>query len=331
MKKILFVCTERIGDSLTITPCIRSIFDKFRSCEIDLICKQSNYEVFSGNPYLNEIFIPNKLKLFLSIFLKKKKKYDLCFCYSVNKLYINYSARVSENVNCFSNRNLINSNNNIRLFHLAPTNERSSMHIAIEKSKLLAMSNIKVKSYEYDFFISPRDIHYADRIRLNLKKNFNKIFSLKLHSDPKKKYRDWPKENFRNLISLILKRNPKVAFLVIGSISEKESIDEMSNLFSENVFGFYNQSIKKSAALISISDLYIGVDTGMTHIATCFKLPIVGIYHKLNPSSRGGPLNYAKDHSIDMSHYKNKVINESDIAIISHTEVFDKVISTKVI
>ena len=49
-------------------------------------------------------------------------------------------------------------------------------------------------------------------------------------------------------------------------------------------------SLRESAALMSRLDLYIGVDTGPTHIMGALDAPMVALYHCHSPSRLLGPL-----------------------------------------
>jgi heptosyltransferase-3 len=58
--------------------------------------------------------------------------------------------------------------------------------------------------------------------------------------------------------------------------------------------------LRETAALMSITDLYLGVDTGPTHVMSAFDVPLVGLYHCFSPGRLIGPLDhpcfYAVDH-----------------------------------
>jgi len=48
--------------------------------------------------------------------------------------------------------------------------------------------------------------------------------------------------------------------------------------------------LRQSAAIISELDLYVGVDTGPTHIAGALGIPMVALYHCLYPGRNLAPL-----------------------------------------
>jgi heptosyltransferase-3 len=325
MKKILFISTERIGDSLVLTPTIRAVSEKYRNCKIDLVCKKTNFEIFDGNPYIQDVIPLGKLKLFLSKYTFQRKIYDICFCYSVNLNYILYASKVSKKVICHSNKNLKNNINNIHLHHLPPQSVRNKNHIAYEKFELSGLKKNEFYNFKYDLVLKDYDSQFGKNLITKYYSHFEKLICLKIKSDPKKKYRDWPLERFIELISLVLGKNSKVGFIIIGSRHEESSILEILEKFPKNVFGHYNQSIKKSASIICYCDLYIGVDTGMTHIASCFNIPIIGLYHQHNPMSRGGPLHYKKNFSLDMKDFTNCNKKLQNLGIITAKNVYHQI------
>jgi len=326
VNKILFISTERIGDSIALTPSIRAAANFFKDSEIHLICKKSNYPIFYGNKFIKKIHLVSSARLIATKFLFLKKNYEICFCYSVNISYILFAARISKKVKVFNNRNFETSKKNIEVSVLPPENSRDDIHISIEKFRLLEELGIKESSFRYDFSLTEDDISFGENLKNSFYSKFEKIICLKLTSDPKKSYRDWPIERFIQLIGLILKKNKKIGFFIIGSKLESALINKVSLKYPDNVYGYYNQSIRQSTSIISICDLYIGVDTGMTHLATCFNIPIIGLYHDLNPHSRGGPINYHKDFSLDMKNFRSKKNVPRDLGIISASEIYKEVI-----
>ena len=54
-----------------------------------------------------------------------------------------------------------------------------------------------------------------------------------------------------------------------------------------------------SAALMSLTHLYVGVDTGPTHIMGCFDILLVAMYHCHSPSALLGPLEHPCFYPVD--------------------------------
>ena len=45
MKKILIFKTDRIGDFIYFSPCLKIIKDNLKNCKITLICSKYNYQI----------------------------------------------------------------------------------------------------------------------------------------------------------------------------------------------------------------------------------------------------------------------------------------------
>lgn len=92
-----------------------------------------------------------------------------------------------------------------------------------------------------------------------------------------KDVKSWPMEYFEEVISHLLTENYLV--LVAGTKDDVESAYRLTGAFVKNVYSLAGKtSIVELAALTSVCQLVVGVDTGVLHIASCFKTPIVAIF-----------------------------------------------------
>ena len=71
MKKILIFKTDRIGDFVNFSPCLKILKNNFENCHITLVCSKYNYQIAKNYKEIDKIIIIKK-KLFLDIlfFLK---------------------------------------------------------------------------------------------------------------------------------------------------------------------------------------------------------------------------------------------------------------------
>lgn len=149
---------------------------------------------------------------------------------------------------------------------------------------------------------------------------------LQVASFPTKAYRDWPIEYFADLCNRILNLWPSAHFLVIGGPEEKqrthwlhEKLGSSSHLFAGTL------TLRQTAALMSLSHLYIGVDTGPTHLMSTFDIPLIGLYHCLSSSAHTGPLDHPSAYLIDHPATGNQCSDRSSMDEISVDSVFSKV------
>jgi heptosyltransferase-2 len=67
--------------------------------------------------------------------------------------------------------------------------------------------------------------------------------------------------------------------IIAGTKDDQEDAGSMIRDIAGEVFSFAGKtSIRELAALVSMSNIVIGVDTGVMHIAACFNVPIIAIF-----------------------------------------------------
>lgn len=83
MKKILIIQTASIGDVILATSVVETLHTHFEKCQIDILVKKQNAELFTNHPIINQIITfdrkNNKLKEIVKIVSKiRQEKYDIC-------------------------------------------------------------------------------------------------------------------------------------------------------------------------------------------------------------------------------------------------------------
>jgi heptosyltransferase-3 len=69
-------------------------------------------------------------------------------------------------------------------------------------------------------------------------------------------------------------------------------------------------------------DLYIGVDTGPTHIAGALKVPMVAIYHCYHPGALLKPLNRENLEVIEHHKYVSECQRSSPLSLVPVEDVY---------
>jgi heptosyltransferase-3 len=114
-------------------------------------------------------------------------------------------------------------------------------------------------------------------------------------SFPTKAYRDWPVHHFAALCKKILCAYPQTHFLLLGGKEESVKIRELENALGEHATVVAGKlSLRQSAALMQQLGLYVGVDTGPTHLAGAIGVPMVALYHCFSPGRLLAPLDRDK-------------------------------------
>jgi len=100
------------------------------------------------------------------------------------------------------------------------------------------------------------------------------------------KWKSWPKEKFAELIEKLLTlKNTKI--LLVGSESEKDTIDEIIEMAGGGINLAGKLDLLELASLLACSSLYIGNDSGPTHIAYAMKTPMIQLFGPGEPEIFG--------------------------------------------
>ena len=95
-----------------------------------------------------------------------------------------------------------------------------------------------------------------------------------------KSYRDWPIERFIELGRRLLAHNPNTWIIVFGDTESRAPAQALAEALGRNVVSAAGAlDLRETAALIAQLHLYIGVDTGPTHLAGALGVPMVALYH----------------------------------------------------
>jgi len=298
-KKILFVVTRRIGDSIAITPAIRAAYKHYPSANIIVICKKGLSDIFLNNRFISNVIEISTPRAKLKYFFSMKNRFDVCFAYTENRSFLKLANRIAKiTYNYYPNneKNLITG-----VQYIEQPDKKSREHIILENLALLSLEGIQHNGYRMDFELMQQEQDNVNIKLSQLKQKDSLLVCLKIKSHPQKNFRDWSIARFSELIDLLIGAAPGIKFAIVGAKQESESIDDLCNRHPFCTKAFYGQSLRETAAIVFASDLYIGVDTGVTQIASCGSVPMIGLYHCLITKERAGPLEHPSDFSINMS------------------------------
>ena len=94
--------------------------------------------------------------------------------------------------------------------------------------------------------------------------------------------KSWPGSYFNEVISY-LDVNGYLT-LILGTVDDLEDSMRMISPATKKVFSLAGKTnIRQVAALISVSRVVVGIDTGVLHIASCFDVPVIAIFGPTRP------------------------------------------------
>ena len=130
-------------------------------------------------------------------------------------------------------------------------------------------------------YLDGKDIQEAQKKlnELGISRN-NKLLILSPETRSKKEMKEWPYDRF---ISLIQKINQNYDFKIITFVSKENPHDYTGTI------PLKGYPLGPSSAMIQKAGFYIGLDNGLTHIASCFDVKMISI-HIGYPVECCGPL-----------------------------------------
>lgn len=288
--RILVICVSRIGDTLFSTPAIRAIATSHPDATITVLGHPKRAEVLRNLPFISAVGTINKQRAIWQGHLCSKR-YDISFVFGFDEPLVKYALRVSEKVVAFrQNSETINQ----RLFRLVEPPQFQSEHAVLQLLRLTAALDIPHAGLRLAYSATLSELTEArrrvDALGLTTTRP---LIGLQVASFATKAYRDWPIEYFAELCQNIVTQWPDCTFLLFGGKEEINRVTWLQQQLGRHARILAGRlTLRETAALMGLTNLYIGVDTGPTHLMSTYDIPMVVMYHCLSSSSHTGPLDH---------------------------------------
>ena len=319
---ILYINVSRIGDTLLVTPAVRAVAARWPQARIHLLAHPKREEVLRFLPFVHRTGAISKQRARFMGWLPGKP-YDLAFVCNFDAPLIAYARRVARRVVAFRQPDAaLNS----RLYRAVEPPAPQTTH-AVDIQLLLpaavgAPSAGKALSYR----VTAEEAQWAARFLADHHAgDRHPLIGLQVASFPTKAYRDWPPGHFSELCRCIRATWPGAHFLIFGGKMEKQRTGALAaELGTASTLCAGKLTLRETAALMNRVDLYVGVDTGPTHLMGALQRPMVALYHGYSPSQVLAPLDhpclYAIDHPL-----ANHCTPAASMADITVDQVFSRV------
>jgi heptosyltransferase-3 len=299
VREILVINVSRIGDTLLVTPAIRAIAAAYPRARLTFLGHPKRIEIMENLPFIARVGPITKQRALWRGRLACKKRYDLAFVYGHDLPLIEYALRVAKKVVAL--RQGIAAIDS-RLYKAVEPPGFQSAHSVLLQMALPAALGIPAAGHRLAYRVTDQETAWAKAtLTRDLPDGAGPLVGLQVASFPTKGYRDWPIGHFIALCRRVLGERGRSHFLIFGGQLERERTQELHRQFPGSSTVYAGKlSLRQTAALMSRLDLYIGVDTGPTHIMGTFDIPMVALYHCYSPSHLIAPLEhpclYVVDH-----------------------------------
>ncbi|PHM62401.1 glycosyltransferase family 9 protein [Xenorhabdus ishibashii] len=297
-QNILIINIARFGDTLLITPVIRALKEKWPEVNIDIFVHKKTKEILENIDLINQLKAFSKGKARWCGWFSRRH-YDLAFVYGHDESLLQYAKRVANLTVYFSDIAGKTSN------EYAVARPGELMPAQQERALLIDAIGVAVNNWRLQYNVSVCEEEYARDFlqRQGIEQQLR--IGFQLQSFPAKAYRDWPVEYFYQLAQRIYRDYPHAHILLLGSKDGEDSARMLAEKLGTNrclsLAG--KTTMRQNAAIMSQLNLYVGVDTGTTHLAGALGIPMVALYHSFHPGHFLAPQQHPKlvviEHPVD--------------------------------
>lgn len=325
-RRILVINVSRIGDTLLATPALRALAVAWPDASIDVLGHPNRVEVLEHLPFVASVGpISKKSAPWRGWLDRLAKPYDLAVVYGYDEALVWYALRVARRVAAFRQKD---ETLNARLAVCVEPPAFQSAHAVKLALALPQALGVAPSGLRLSYALADDEIRWAAAtLAKDIPAAARPLVGLQVASFPTKAYRDWPIESFMALCERIAQRWPDSHFLIFGGDAERVRTAALKQRLGAAATLYAGQlSLRQTGALMSRLDLYIGVDTGPTHLMSAFDIPLVGLYHGFSRSELIAPLDHPCFFAIDHPRAGPDCPTEASMSEITVDRVWDAVV-----
>ena len=294
--KILIIRLDHIGDVIFSTVVPKNLKEHYKGAKITFLVSGWSKEIVLSNPNIDEVicydapwFDRNKRKVFEVVrFIKiamqlRKDKYDIGFDLRGDLRHIILMAlggvkfRIGYGITGGG-----------FLLH-KEVKYRESVHSVERNLDLLKSMSINTPYREPEFYSSDKDILFIKDF-FHKQKILKESFLVVLHPFANYSSKNWLENRFTTLMDELYNEY-NATIILVGSTKDRNGIEkliEASNAPAINAAGL--TSLGALFEIINHSNVFIGIDSGPSHIAALNKKPSVVLYSGTNKANEWVPV-----------------------------------------
>jgi heptosyltransferase-2 len=285
IRKICIIHLNQIGDLVFSLPLLKALRDSYPESTIHSVVRPYLTDLLSHSPYIDDlIYRRGGIKESLLLLgVLRRSRYDLLITLSNSweTLFLTTFSRARVKVG----------------FEYFPWDfsldikEKVEGHRSLYNNlKLLEKLSIQVEKKDYVGLLKlpPRDDSGGGR-------RVGRYVVISPGTSTRRRIKAWGEEKFADVIIALKKRydlNP----VLVGGEDSKEVNDKIIEILNqndvhnkidcvENLAG--KMDLKDLCYLLRDADLFVGVDSGIMHLASSFDIPVVGIFGPTDPAYAG--------------------------------------------
>lgn len=295
VENILVLSLDVMGDFILRSGFLRELRANYPSARITLVVSDYIFPLAELCPYVNEVLhfdtrIPetNKLAIILMNIMNFamrnlwRRHFTKCFCpqgggFKDITIFMAYLSGASERIGFEYPKHLTDV-----FFNRVPAASKHLIHVVDQTFHMLTELGLSIRDKSLELWYDAEDIQTVRRLLENVP-NEKKLIAVGLGAGNLN--RKYPVELYAQALRSIIQDHEEC--LLIGGPNEREDSARLQSMLpSERVLNLTGElTLRQTAAAISMSDMYIGNDTGMMHMATAAQIPVITLYREAKDKS----------------------------------------------
>ena len=292
VSNILLIRLRRIGDVVTVTPCLRAVKETFPDAHLAVLVEKAAADVLLGNPYIDELIVLDKttfkrwgrlgslwaeIKFLLAL---RRKRFDLIINLhggprsSIQTLVSGARYRLGG----FIDWHHWNWVYNIRTRPLVEMLGEHANHAHIVERHLatLKAAGIETRDHRLIMTVLPQAQTSLQRLLEERMVPAGERL-VTIHPGSRSPAKRWKEERFAELADRLIEEFGVTVVLVSGPGEEAATRNVQGAMRRGAIDLGGRVSLQELAALFSRSSLYIGLDSGALHVAAALGVPLVAL------------------------------------------------------
>lgn len=278
LDSIAILATEKIGDSVLLTPLLRNLRIHFPKLEIHVICvKKASADFFRNDPHITALHFINEFAEYARNVLSRE--FDLLF-----------NIKDGPSTTFLLQTVLIRAR--FKVGHKNPYHEGLFNHLlqvdfdtnmALKSCSLLSLLSLTVTKEECRPYLPPATVSSAITAFISQSKHEHFI-GINISSGGQNRY--WTEEKW----SALIERFPSLQFMIFSAPEDREMKLRLEDEHDNVTLTPPTSNIYEAGLLVNVLQLLVTPDTSMIHVASCYNTSVIGLYTNAPAEqSRFGP------------------------------------------
>ena len=306
IRRVLVVKLDELGDSVMLTPFVRELRAGLPQAWITLVVKPQLKELWDTCPYVNEVIafdrqvgLPNLHSHLSALSFAKnklwKKRFDLAIVprwdadlYNASFLaYFSGAAqRLGFSEKVIEHKSQLNKGFD-RLFSKVSC-DAELKHDSVRNLALLSGLGLKAGNSKTELWVDQNDQMAADELLASKGIVPDDLLVCMYPSGGSSVLKQWPVENFIELGRWIHKTYGAKILVAGGPGDDKVCRELVEGVGAGAVSLYGGLRLRSAAAVFKRCGVFIGNDTGPTHMAAAMSIPVIAIFgsscpHRFSP------------------------------------------------